>query len=99
MVLIVAEKHGPNGLLLVVTDKDILGKQFEEGKVWLDLTQKFYEGEERDKEYIKQKIEDARDLHFTGKEAVAVLVEMDLIDAERIMWVQGVPHIQGVIGD
>jgi hypothetical protein len=99
MTLIVSEKQGPHGLLLVVTDKDILGKQFEEGKVWLDLTKKFYEGEEQDKEYIKNKITDARDLHFTGKEAIAMLVELDLINSERILWVQGVPHIQGVIGE
>tara|TARA_Y100000310_G_scaffold4494_1_gene5409 strand:+ start:215 stop:514 length:300 start_codon:yes stop_codon:yes gene_type:complete len=99
MVLIVSEKEGPNGLLLVITDKDILGKRFTEGKIQLDLTSNFYKGEEKEKEEVKEELEKARDIHLTGKEAVALGVELDLINNENILWVQGIPHAESVIGE
>jgi len=97
MTLIVNEKQGPHGLLLVVTDKDILGKVFEEGKLQLDLRKEFYNGEEKNKEQIKIMCSGARDVHLTGKEVVALGVEWGLVDAERILWVKGVPHAEVAI--
>ncbi len=98
MIFVVAQKQGPHGLLLVVTDKDILGKVFTEGKKQLDLTKRFYEGEEMDKEEVKKLLEQARDVHLTGKQAVALAVELDLIEARMILWVEGVPHAEAVKG-
>ena len=56
MVFIVSKKEGPNGLLLVVTDKEIIGKQFTEEKLQLDLSKEFYQGEEMEKEKISKKL-------------------------------------------
>ena len=95
--MIVAEKQGPHGLLLVITDSDIIGKTFEEGKLQLDLTQSFYQGEEKNKEEIKEILKKARDLHFTGKESVALGVELDLVDSDKILYVDGVPHAEVVM--
>lgn len=99
MTLIVSEKSGPNGLLLVVTDEDILGKTFEEGKIQLDLTKEFYKGEEKSKEEVKELFVKARDIHLTGKEAVAVGVELSYVESDHIIYVEGVPHAQVVIGE
>ncbi len=94
MTLIVSEKNGSHGLLMIVTDKDILGKVFEEGKLQLDLRKEFYQGEERTLGQIKILCSAARDLHLTGKEAVAIGVELGLVEAKRILWVKGVPHAE-----
>lgn len=99
MSFIVAEKEGPHGLLLVVTDKDILGKKFEEGKRQLDLSKDFYRGGEKKKEEVKKMISTARHLHLTGKESVALGVEMNLVNAWKILWIKGVPHAQVVMGE
>ena len=99
MVLIVAEKQGPHGLLVVITDKDILGKTFTEGKVQLDLTKPFYQGKEKTKAEIKILLKRARDLHLTGKEAVALGVEEHMVESKRILYVQNVPHALVVVGD
>lgn len=92
MVLVVAEKEGPHGFLLAITDKDILGKNFEEKKVKLDLRSVFYKGRETTKEEIKKVIFTARDLMFTGKEAVALGIELNFINPEKILYVQKIPH-------
>lgn len=98
MTFIVSKKEGPHGLLLIITDKDILGKIFEEGKIQLDLTKDFFKGEEKDKEEVKTLIPTARHLHLTGKESVAIGLEMDLVDTKKILWVQKVPHAEVMTG-
>lgn len=98
MNFIVAEKESTHGLLLVITDEDILGKKFEEGKKQLDLAAKFYQGEKKTKEEVRRLIPKARHLHLTGKHIVAVAVELDLVNPKTILWVGGVPHAEVVGG-
>ena len=99
MGFVVAEKQGPHGLLLVITDQDLLGKYFSDQKAQLDLTKPFYKGTENSKEEVKQKIHTARHLHLTGKESVALGIELDLVEARGVLWVQGVPHAEVVMGE
>ncbi len=96
---IVAEKESTHGLLLVITDEDILGKKFEEGKKQLDLAAKFYLGEKKTKEEVKKLIPKARHLHLTGKHIVALAVELDLVNPKHILWVDKVPHAEVVGGE
>ncbi|MBU0457275.1 MAG: DUF424 family protein [Nanoarchaeota archaeon] len=97
MNFIVAQRDSENGLLLIVTDSEIIGKFFEEEKVQLDLSKKFYEGEEKSKEDVKKLIAKAKHIHLTGKEAVAIGVELDIIDSDRILFVKGVPHAEATL--
>ncbi len=92
--LIAAEKQGPHGILLVITDKDILGEKFEEGKIYLDLSKKFYKGREIDRSEAKKLIISARDLHLTGEEAVAIGLEMGIVNAKKILRIQNIPHAE-----
>ena len=94
MEYIVSKKQGQLGLLIVVTDADIVGKKFEEERLQLDLTKKFYQGEPKSKEEVKQIIMTARHIHLTGKGAVAIGIEMDLIDPKKIIFIDKVPHAE-----
>ncbi len=94
MEYVVSKKQSQFGLLVVVTDSDIVGKKFEEGRLQLDLTKKFYLGEKKNKEEVKQMMITARHLHLTGKGAVAIGVEMDLVDPKKIIFVDKIPHAE-----
>ena len=94
MEYIVSKKQSQFGLLVVVTDSDIVGKKFEEGRLQLDLTKKFYRGEEKNKEEVKQMMITARHLHLTGKSAVAIGIEMDLVDPKKIIFIDKIPHAE-----
>ena len=52
MEYIVAKKQSQFGMLVVVTDADIVGKKFEEERLQLDLTKKFYQGEPKTKDEV-----------------------------------------------
>ncbi|MBI2112671.1 DUF424 family protein [Candidatus Woesearchaeota archaeon] len=94
MVFIVSKKEGHNGMLLVVTDKEIVGKIFTEGKRQLDLTKDFYRGKDASKEDVAKLFSEARDLHLTGKHSVALGIELGYVDAQHILYVKSVPHAQ-----
>jgi len=94
MDYIVAKKQSQFGLLVVVTDSDIIGKKFEEERLQLDLTKKFYQGEAKNKEEVKAIMKTARHMHLTGKGAVAIAVEMDLVDPKKIIFIDKIPHAE-----
>jgi uncharacterized protein len=99
MSFIVAKKFTPEGMILVVTDKEIVGKVFEEGNKQLDLSNKFYSGKDRDVEAIKALVPEVYILHLTGEKAVALGVELNLVDSQRIVWVDNVPHAEVLISN
>jgi hypothetical protein len=94
--MIVNTKNTPEGLILIVTDSDLVDKKFEEGNKQLDLTKKFYLGEEKNIEEIKEMLNDVHILHLTGKEAVALGKELELV--ERIITIDGIPHAEVLLG-
>jgi hypothetical protein len=99
MIFTISEKQGPNGLLLVITDSDILGKIFEEGNKQLDLTAEFYSGVEKSREEVVEILDKAQDIHATGTHSVGLLVELDMIDSKNILYVDNTPHAQIVVSD
>ena len=94
MNFIVTKKLSSEGMILVVTDKEIVGQKFEEGNKQLDLSNKFYSGDERNTEAIKAIIPESYILHLTGEKAVALGVELGFVDPQRIIWISNVPHAE-----
>ena len=95
--MIISVKESPHGLMVVVTDKIILGKTFSEGKVQLDFTKAFYQGNEESKEKIKRLMLEARHLHLSGKQAVNLGLELELVNKDKILWVKGIPHAEVIV--
>ncbi len=97
MPFIVSEKHGPYGVLVVVTDEDIIGRRFAEKRWQLDLTKEFYKGVKRSRGDVKRLMEKAQHLHLTGKESVALGIELEFVEPERVLYVRGIPHAEVVM--
>ncbi len=90
------EKQGPHGSLLVVTDSELIGKCFNQGRLQLDLRQEFYKGTEASADQVRKLMERARHVHLTGKRAVKLGLELKIIDPERVLVVDNIPHAQSV---
>ena len=99
MTYIVSKKSNSEGVLLVVTDSEIIGKKFEDGRLQLDLTKKFYQGDVMTKEEIKRWIQKSRYLHLTGKHSVAIGIEINLVDPKKIIYVKNIPHAEVLIDE
>ena len=97
MTYIVSKKSNSEGVLLVVTDSEIIGKLFEEGKKQIDLTSEFYKWERKSKEHARELIKASRHVHLTGKQAVALGVKLGLVNPGRVLVVQGIPHATVIV--
>ena len=95
-MFIVSEKKTPHGMLLVITDAEIIGKIFDQGKLQLDLTKEFYKGEEKDNVEIEKLLVKARYVHFTGHRAVQLGLDKKLVDQKKVLLIAGVPHAEVV---
>ena len=91
---IVAQHSSEGRLILAVCDSDIHGKKFEEKGVVLDLSSKFYHGEEKEAIAIEKLMLHAYTIHAVGKNAVAIATKLGLAAKEDIKVVAGVPHVQ-----
>jgi hypothetical protein len=89
--------HNATRLAVALCDSELLGKIFEEGERQLDLTGKFFQGEEKNKEEIKEllkfyKMEDAC-FNIIGNESCKVAIEAGLIYEKDVSNVAGIPFI------
>lgn len=91
----IVKKHVNEGrLILAVCDSDILGKKFEDEICVLDLSSKFYDGDETEKEKVQELMLQAYIVNLAGKKSLAVAQELDLLDEIGIIYVEGIPHAQ-----
>jgi hypothetical protein len=77
MAGIVVKKHVRAGtLVLAVCDSELLGKQFENDKMQLDLAGAFYQGEEIPGEEIEHLLQAAQSAHIVGPESIAFVQQI-----------------------
>jgi len=82
------------GLIVVLCDKDLYGKEFVEGDVVLTINE-FYIGEEVE-DVDKKTLEDAIVINAIGNESIDILIKQSIIDEEdlkEIKYVKGVPYV------
>ncbi len=95
MISIKIYKQG-NDLLLAACDEDLIGKEFEEGKYHLDVSERFYKGEKITKEVLKKFLEESTIANLVGKETIKCAIDLGLIDPECVIRIKGIPHAQMV---
>ncbi len=81
--------------VVAICDSDLIGKKFEQGKLQLDLTGKFFKGEEKTPEEVKEiiknmKREDAC-FNIVGSESGKIAKELGIVKDNGIIKIQDVP--------
>ena len=90
--------HNAYRRIIAVSDPELLGKVFSDGKIQIDVSKDYYGGEELEDKKAMQIImaENADDstFSFVGKNAVKAGIKIGIIanNKKSIITVQGVPH-------
>lgn len=84
------------GLMVAVADSDIVGNEFSEDGVSLEVSKEFYCGEVRDPEGIADVLVEATIANLVGERSVELGIDAGLIDEENVLRVEDVPHAQMV---
>ncbi len=83
-----------NEKVVAMADSDLIGKTFEENDIVLDITERFYKGEEKTREEIIKILKVEGNVNMVGEEIISLALEEGFINEEDVIKVQGVPHAQ-----
>ena len=92
MIMIKVHKT-PNGDIVAVCDKNIIGKTFENKDLRITASERFYNGEEvKDEKELLKIIKNASNLNIMGKESIEFAVKNKIISKKSIIIINNVPH-------
>lgn len=86
--------HKGSTIVLAVCDEDLIGKKFEEGKLFLEVNEAFYKGEKKTKEEVLELLNEIKNVNLVGEESVSVGIEAGIISKDHVLNMGGVPHAQ-----
>ena len=90
MILLKLHKSGSSEIVSLC-DSNLIGKTFEEGKLHLEISERFYKGEELPKEKIILILKNCNNANIVGKESIKLALENDIIEKESIINIKKIP--------
>ncbi|PSP74210.1 DUF424 domain-containing protein [Halobacteriales archaeon SW_12_67_38] len=92
--MIVNERETPEGRLVSVCDREVLGETFENGEIDFEVNEAFYGGEPADEEEVVASLAGARVANIVGTDAVALAVEHGFVDEGSVLDLGETRHAQ-----
>ena len=90
----IKEYNSNSGLLVAVCDKDLIGKCFEEGRLSLTISERFYKGKEATEAEVIASLQQATVANVVGKRAIQCAIDNNFIEEACVIFIDGVPHAQ-----
>jgi hypothetical protein len=81
-------------VIVAACDSGVLGKTFREGRLKLEVADRFYKGELCSIEEAVQALQAADIGNLVGGTVVKAAVENGLVDPAAVITIGGVPHVQ-----
>jgi len=78
--------------ILAVADEDLIGKTFDEGDLHLEITERFYKGEEKSEEEIIALMKGSTNTNIVGEKSIAIALKAGIITEDSVIKIQGIPH-------
>jgi uncharacterized protein len=85
-----------NEVLVAVCDEGCMGKEYTEGDLSLKVSKAFYGEEPADRDEVVSALCEATIANIVGEQSVACAVENGFVEVDRIIYIEGVPHVQMV---
>jgi len=87
--------HKSYRTIVALCDSDLIGKTFTEGIRQIEITQNFFQGDEKNKEEVLELLKDLEKedatFNIVGKESVQVAIEAGIITKDGIIEIDNVP--------
>ena len=92
--MIVSIKKIQKEVLITLCDEEILGKKLNFNGIEIYVNPKFYNGEKKDENEIKELLKKATIINAIGKKSVNLCLKEGYIDKSGIIYIDGIPHAQ-----
>ncbi len=80
--------------VVAICEEGLLGKKVSEGDLELNISERYYKGEKKSVEEIKEIMKTAKNLNVVGEEPIKLAIELGLIEEKDILTIAGVEHAQ-----
>lgn len=80
--------------VVAVSDENLIGRTFEDEKMCINVSERFYKGEKMNNNEVKEILVNAKSINAVGEESVKTCLELGLIKEENILIIGGIPHAQ-----
>ena len=77
--------------IVSIADENILGKEFEEGEKYLNVSKSFYNGEKMNEEEIIKSLNGASSINIVGKRSMEFALNNKLIRDDNILKIKDIP--------
>jgi len=81
-------------VILAVCDAELLGKHFSDADKHIDVLPSFYGGYEVGEEELGKLISGATIVNLVGRRAVALAIDLGVVDSERVLNIGETVHAQ-----
>ena len=83
---------GNGRTVVALCDKDLIGKKLSEGNIEINVSERFYKGEELPEDKMADILKNASNVNILGEKSIAFAIKIGVITEENIIMIQGVPH-------
>ncbi len=81
-------------VMVAACDEELLGKEFEEGELQLQVHTSFYDGHRVDPKGLVQQLGNSTIANLVGEQVVNCAMAAGLVSEDCIIRIQGIPHVQ-----
>lgn len=82
------------GNILAVCDKEVVGKNLEEGNYFLEVKESFYKGKEVNAEELAEKLKEFENINLVGEKCIGVALKEEMANEKSVIKIAKVPHLQ-----
>lgn len=83
-----------NTEILAVSDEDLIGKKFEQGNIYIEVTESFYKDKKVDKKQLEELLLHFDNINIIGEQSIEIALKINIIQKENIIFIKGIPHAQ-----
>ncbi|MDD3084019.1 MAG: DUF424 family protein [Candidatus ainarchaeum sp.] len=83
-----------NRIILAVCDKELVGKSFEDKKIFFTASEKFYKEKEINQKDLETLLEEADSINLFGNKCIKIAEKQGLINETQIILINGIKHAQ-----
>ena len=92
--LIIGTKKYYKESILVACDSGLIGKTFREGKLKLEISEKFYSGDKGTYKDLVKSLRTATIANLVGEKVIDCAIKNGFIKKENVINIQGIPYAQ-----
>ncbi len=83
-----------NKRMVAYCDRELLGKTLKDGDIHFEISEEFYGKQEGTADELRHELAGCTIANIIGERAVGVAIDCGAVDADSVIYINGVPHAQ-----